>query len=88
MASAIQLPDIEDNTVSEPLEKRFHSSPPTPPLHMHPSSSASDDDDDCFSVQLDGSEMSPRAPKVSFAICFDEGTESTLRRPSSGRDSP
>ncbi|KAH9024372.1 hypothetical protein EDB85DRAFT_2150515 [Lactarius pseudohatsudake] len=31
---------------------------------MPPPSSACDDDDDCFSVQLDSSEMSPRAPKT------------------------
>jgi len=31
---------------------------------MNSSSSGRDDDDDCFSVQLDGSDMSPKAPKV------------------------
>ncbi|KAI9450751.1 hypothetical protein BJY52DRAFT_1227039 [Lactarius psammicola] len=31
---------------------------------MSPSSSASDDDDDCFSVQLESSEMSPKAPRT------------------------
>ncbi|KAI9440154.1 hypothetical protein H4582DRAFT_2056767 [Lactarius indigo] len=40
-------------------------------------SSASNDDDDCFSVQLNSSEMSPKAPKVSFTFCFNKGTEST-----------
>ncbi|KAI9430148.1 hypothetical protein H4582DRAFT_2064095 [Lactarius indigo] len=40
-------------------------------------SSASNDDDNCFSVQLDSSEMSPKAPKVSFTFCFNKGTEST-----------
>ncbi|KAH9014065.1 hypothetical protein EDB84DRAFT_1443989 [Lactarius hengduanensis] len=43
---------------------------------MPPPSSASDDDDDCLSVQLDSSEMSPKAPKVSFTFCFNKGTES------------
>ncbi len=51
-----------------------------PPCHMSPSSSASDDDDNCFLVQLKSSEMSPKAPKVSFTFCFNKGTESMLCR--------
>lgn len=43
---------------------------------MHPLSN--DDDDDCFSIQLECSEMSPKAPKVSLALSFNlnQGTES------------
>jgi hypothetical protein len=40
---------------------------------MSSSSSDHDDSDDCLSIQLEGSDMSPTAPKVYlFVDCFKE----------------
>ena len=61
---------MEDNTARSLLMVvRSQKASPSAICHMHPSST--DDDDDCFLVQLKGSEMSPRAPKVSAVFfCF------------------
>ncbi|KAH9030042.1 hypothetical protein EDB85DRAFT_1891774 [Lactarius pseudohatsudake] len=47
---------------------------------MNSSSSGPDDDDDCLSVQLDGSDMSPKAPKTILRQRF------TMRRYNLGKD--
>ncbi|KAH9017139.1 hypothetical protein EDB85DRAFT_1897787 [Lactarius pseudohatsudake] len=47
---------------------------------MNSSSSGRDDDDDCFSVQLDGSDVSPKAPKTILRQRF------TMRRYNLGAD--
>ena len=47
-----------------------------------------DDDDDCYSVQLEGSDCSPRASKVCFFVCFKRNTASCYCRQSSDKDSP
>jgi hypothetical protein len=48
------------------------------------------DDDDCYSVQLEGSDMAPRAAKVGFIFIYFKTyqTDCMLHRQSYDRDSP
>jgi hypothetical protein len=80
--SRLQLPDSENNTASRPLqaglfelEGRSSIVPTGRPMY----SPSNDDDDDCFSVQLEGSEMSPKAPQVRFAFYFNNDSKLSLR---------
>jgi hypothetical protein len=81
--SCIQLPDSENNTVSRPLQAGLFElegrSSIVPTGHLMYSPSNYDGDDDCISVQLEGSEMSPKAPRVSFAFYFNNNSKLSLR---------
>jgi hypothetical protein len=47
-----------------------------------------DDDDDCHSVQLEGSDMTPRAAKVCLFKYRSDRTDFVLHRQSYDRDLP